>query len=73
METFERIKKELQKKVKNKKITEESSFKNLGIDSIDLLDFVVNLEKELKIEISDQELMEIEKVSDVVKLINSKK
>ncbi len=68
MNVFEKIKQEILKE-KNIEITNETKFKEIGIDSIDLLDFVVKIEEEFNIVIDDAKLLEIEKVSDIVKII----
>ncbi len=63
----------LKTKVKSKDVTLESSFKDLGIDSLDLVDFVFELETELEITFEDDELMSLKTVQDVVGLVNKKK
>ena len=50
----------------------DSKISDLDIDSIDLVDFIMIIEDEFSIEFSDEELDEIESLSDIVSLIESK-
>lgn len=51
-------------------ITEESSFqKDLGADSLDLMDMVMALEDEYSVEIPTEDLEKLVTVGDVVKYI----
>ncbi len=70
MNVFEKIKQEIYKD-KKIEIKENSKFKEIGIDSIDLLDFIVKIEEEFNIVIDDSKLLEIEQVSDIVKIIEN--
>ncbi|MGC9383911.1 MAG: acyl carrier protein [Kosmotogaceae bacterium] len=55
-------------------ITEKTSFvEDLGADSLDLVDLVMALEKELGISIDDEKLSELSTVSDVIELIETEK
>ena len=48
-------------------ITPDTSFKeDLGADSLDLFELVMNLEEEYAIEIPSEELAELNKVGDVI-------
>jgi acyl carrier protein len=51
----------------------EKSISDLDIDSIDMLDFIMTIEEEYNIEFSDDELDKIEKLGDILDLIESKK
>ena len=46
---------------------------DLGIDSVESLDFLTSIESLYSIQILDQEAAKLEKVSDVIDLILSKK
>ena len=46
---------------------------DLGIDSVESLDFLTEIENVYSIHVLDQEAMKLERVSDVIKLILSKK
>ena len=50
----------------------ESKISDMDIDSIDLVDFIMVIEEEFGIEFTDEELDEIETLSDIVSLIESK-
>lgn len=48
-------------------VTEETSLKDeLGVDSIDLMEFVVNLEDEFSIEIPDDDIETIKQLGDML-------
>ncbi|NOQ50222.1 MAG: acyl carrier protein [Mycoplasmataceae bacterium] len=57
---------------KNKNITITSSLKEIGIDSLDLLDMIVELEGIYNIEIDDSVLLKLETVKDVIDAIEHK-
>lgn len=54
-------------------VTENLSLKDdLDADSVDLMEFILTLEDEFEIEISDEEIDELENVGDVIQLIQGK-
>ncbi|MGZ9413723.1 phosphopantetheine-binding protein [Mycoplasma sp. 480] len=61
------------KKITNKKFTEESDIFEIGVDSLDLVEMITDIESELSISISDEELMKISKIKDVIVLLEEKK
>lgn len=61
------------RKFSNKEISDDSNIKDLNIDSLDLLQLVVTLEKNMQISISDKELLSIKTVKDIINIINKKK
>ena len=61
------------RKFSNKEISDDSNIKDLNIDSLDLLQLVVALEKNMQISISDEELLSIKTVKDIINIINKKK
>lgn len=69
MEYLDKIKEHF----KGKEITEDTVFKDLGLDSLDLVDMVFELEEELGITFEDEELLQIKTVKDLLTLIDSKK
>lgn len=71
MNKEEIIFKELKKYTK-KEFAKESYIKELNIDSLDLLMLVTELEKTFKITISDEELLNLKTIDDIIKVINSK-
>jgi len=72
METFNQIAKMVKQRT-GKDITLESNLKDTGIDSLDLLDFIVEAEGIFNVEISDDELLKLQTVKDVVVAIDSKR
>ncbi len=54
---------------------EESTdlFKDIGMNSLELMEMVVNLEEEFNVEISDREAMQLVTVGDVIKMLEAKK
>lgn len=73
MEYLKRIEERLASKLKDKELTLETSFKDLGIDSLDLVDLVFEMEEELGVQFEDDELIQIKTVNDLITLVNSKK
>ena len=74
MSTFEKVKKIVSEKlgVEESKITETASFVNdLGADSLDVVEFVMEVEKEFNITIPDEEATKLVTVGDAVKYIES--
>lgn len=72
MSTFEQVKKIIVEKlgVKPEDVTPEKTFVNdLGADSLDVVEFVMEVEKEFNITIPDEEAAKLEKVGDAVKYI----
>ena len=55
-------------------VTEALSLKDdLDADSVDLMEFVLTLEDEFGIEITDEEIDQLQSVADVVAIIKDKK
>lgn len=54
-------------------VSEETNLKDeLGVDSIDLMEFVVNLEDEFSLEIPDDDIETIEKLGDMVSYLEKR-
>ena len=73
--TLDKVKKILveQLDVEESAIAPESSIiDDLGADSLDIVDMVMNLEEEFDIEIPDEEIESMKTVSDIVKFIEAK-
>jgi acyl carrier protein len=71
---FDRVKKIIVDRlgVDEDKVTPEASFKeDLGADSLDVVELVMELEDEFDLEISDEEAENINKVGEVVSYIES--
>lgn len=73
MEYFDRIKARLDGKLKGKELTPDTSFKDLGLDSLDLVDLVFEMEEELGVQFEDEELLQIKTVKDLLTLVEAKK
>ena len=50
-------------------VTDDSTFKELGVDSLDAVEIVLKLEEEFEIEISDEDATQINSVSEAVTYI----
>ncbi len=73
MESMDRIKKILVDRlgVDESKITENSSFlTDLGADSLDIVDLIMELEEEFDLEIPDEEAEKMKTVGDVIKYLD---
>jgi len=71
-EIFEKVKKIIADKldIEEDKITPESSFlDDLGADSLDIVELIMELEEEFNIEIPDEDAEKIRTVADAVKYI----
>ena len=47
-------------------LTEDTKLDDLGVDSIDLMEFIINLEDEFALEISDDTIDHMDKVADLL-------
>ena len=73
-DTFERVKKIIVERlsVDPSKVTMEASFKeDLGADSLDVVELVMELEDQFDLEISDEDAEKITTVGEVVNYIQS--
>ncbi len=68
---FEEIKKLIKDRF-NKNVELDTVLSELGIDSLSLLDLVVDAESQYGIQISDEELIKIKTVQDIVNAIKTK-
>ena len=57
---------------KGKEVTLESNVKELGLDSLDIVDLLMDMEEKYNIEFENEEMTELATVNDVVKAIESK-
>lgn len=76
MTTFEKVKEIVIEKlnVSEDKVTETATFVNdLGADSLDVVEFVMEVEKEFNITIPDEEATKLNTVGDAVKYIEANK
>ncbi|MCD7894501.1 MAG: phosphopantetheine-binding protein [Erysipelotrichaceae bacterium] len=73
MDYFDKINERLSSKLKGKTLTKESSLRDLGIDSLGLVDLVFELEEEIGVQFEDDDLLKIKTVQDLLDLIDAKK
>ncbi|WP_060823219.1 phosphopantetheine-binding protein [Mycoplasmopsis arginini] len=60
------------KKLTKKPFNLDTLIKDLNIDSLDLVLLVSDLESKFKIEIKDEELMNLKTINDIIDIINQK-
>ena len=73
MKSIDRIKKLIVKQsgIDESKITENSSFiDDLGLDSLDIIELIMEFEEEFDLEIPDKEAEKMKTVGDVVKYLD---
>lgn len=75
MNALDTIKKILseQLEVDETTITEETTIEDLGADSLDLVETIMNIEEEFDIEVDDNDVENLKTVGDFINYINSKK
>jgi acyl carrier protein len=57
--------------VDSSEVTTDTTFEDLGADSLDVASIIIELEQELDIQIEDEELAEIKTVGDAVEKIQA--
>lgn len=60
------------KKVSKKDVTLDSNIKDLGLDSLDIVDLLMDLEDKYGVEFENEEMTSLTIVGDVVKAVESK-
>ena len=60
------------KKVSKKDVTLDSNIKDLGLDSLDIVDLLMDLEDKYGVEFENEEMTSLATVGDVVKAVESK-
>ena len=74
MDSLQTVKSILENRgVDTSKLKETDSLKELGLDSLDLVEVMLEIEDSLKIEFSSNEIASLTTLKDVADLINSKK
>lgn len=73
-DVYDRVKELLTDKfgVPEEEIRLDATLENLGLDSLDLVEFALAAEEDLGVGISDDEAAELETLADTVKLLESK-
>ena len=59
-------------KLTNSKINLNDKIEDMPIDSLDLVELIANAEEKYNCEITDEELLSIKTVADIVAIFNSK-
>lgn len=59
-------------KLTKKPFTPESQISEIGVDSLDLVELITETEAELDITITDEELVKIVTVNDIIQLLSQK-
>ena len=59
--------------ISEEKVTEDASLKDLGIDSLDLVEIMFAAEEELDVHFEDEKLLALKTVGDAVRLLDSVK
>lgn len=62
----------LAQKTKKSNISEDQELKELGLDSLDVVELLLEFEDEFHISFSSEELKKLKKVGDIYELINLK-
>ncbi len=57
---------------KNKDVTMDSTIKELGLDSLDVVDVLLEMEEKYNIEFSNEEMLSFKQVKDIVDAISKK-
>lgn len=73
MNTMEEVKKILAKRVDISDLTLDSSLTDLGLDSLDLVEIMLEIEEVLGIEFDNEEIAHLHSLKEVVDLIEAKK
>ncbi len=60
------------KKITKKEVTLDSDIKSLGLDSLDIVDLLMDLEDKYGVEFENEEMTSLVTVNDVVKAIELK-
>ena len=69
METFELLRSLLAEKVKdNAEITPRTNLRELGIDSVDLVEILLNFEEKMNLNFEDEAMLKLSTVQDVLDL-----
>ena len=58
--------------LKNKEVTVESNVRELGLDSLDVVDLLMDMEEKYGIEFENEEMTSLVTISDVVNAIQAK-
>ena len=71
-EIYEKLSKIVGKKIKGQNVGENSSLTDLGLDSLDKAEIMINIEDEFGIEFEEEEMLHVVTVKDLQELIEKK-
>ncbi|WP_412032180.1 acyl carrier protein [Malacoplasma muris] len=74
MSMIEKINKVLAKSTSNLKLNKsnmDKTIKELGLDSLELMEIIVQIEEEFKITLDDEKLVNLKTPNDLIKLVES--
>ncbi|WP_027121220.1 phosphopantetheine-binding protein [Mycoplasma leonicaptivi] len=72
MKNIENLVLEKVSQIAKKKVFLDDDIKKLNIDSLDVAEIIIDTEEEFNITITDEELMSIKFVKDIVRIVSSK-
>ncbi len=72
MDYKEKLKEIIAKTSKVKTITPETNLKDLGLDSLDLAEVLMEIEEELNIQLEEDEMINLKTVQDVYNIVEHK-
>ncbi len=72
MDVRKKVSEIMSKRVDVSNLKEDDSLSSLGLDSLDLVEVMLEIEDELGIEFDSNEIGEVSTLGDVIKLIESK-
>ena len=72
MAVIDTVKTILGKRVDVSSLSEEDKLVDLGLDSLDLVEVMIEIEEEVEVEFSSDEIAHLVTLKDVVDLVNSK-
>lgn len=72
MDVIEKVKQVLAKRVDVTKLHENNLLTDIGLDSLDLVEVMLEIEDELNIKFTSDEIANLATLKDVVELINKK-
>lgn len=70
--TVNAILKKIQEKFNVDKVDREKSLKDYGLDSLDMVELILDLEEEHNIQFSDEEMSGLQTIDDLLNSISSK-
>lgn len=72
MEPLQVVKEAIKDRINVESIKYEDKLDELGLDSLDLVETMLNIEEALNIEFTSDEIVELKTIQDVVNLIETK-